>query len=58
DTMVVEVGTTDNTDHIVAKHNQVGCRLPVVEHYKPQSYAQTLPGTCPSDMTAYTLSIL
>ncbi|GKC54907.1 hypothetical protein Tco_1077652 [Tanacetum coccineum] len=50
----VEVGTTDNTGHTAVEHNQVGCRLPVVEHCKPQPYAQTLSGTCPSDMTVYT----
>ncbi|GJS83210.1 hypothetical protein Tco_0749751 [Tanacetum coccineum] len=54
----VEVGTADNTGHTTAEHNQVGCRLPAVEHIKPQPYAQTLPGTCPSDMTAYTPSTL
>ncbi|GKB34484.1 hypothetical protein Tco_0879426, partial [Tanacetum coccineum] len=42
DTVVVEVGTADNTDHTVVEHNQVGCRLPAVEHYKPQLCAQTL----------------
>ncbi|GJU64057.1 hypothetical protein Tco_1245892 [Tanacetum coccineum] len=56
--VVAEVGTADNTDHTVAEHNQVGCKLPAVEHCKPQPYAQTLPGTCPSDMTAYTSSSL
>ncbi|GJV21614.1 hypothetical protein Tco_1370634 [Tanacetum coccineum] len=54
DTVRAEVGTTDNTDHTMAEHNQVGCKLPAVEHYKPQPYAQTHPGTCPSDMTTYT----
>nr|GEU59897.1 retrovirus-related Pol polyprotein from transposon TNT 1-94 [Tanacetum cinerariifolium] len=49
-----EVGTADNTGHTVADYNQVGCRLPAVEHCKPHPYAQTLPGTCPSDMTVYT----
>ncbi|GJX48994.1 ribonuclease H-like domain-containing protein [Tanacetum coccineum] len=58
DTAVVAVGTADNIDHIAAEHNQVGCRLPAVEHCKPHPYAQTLTGTCPSDMTAYTLSSL
>ncbi|GKC83794.1 hypothetical protein Tco_1139511, partial [Tanacetum coccineum] len=58
DTVVVEVGTADNTDHIAAEHNQVGCRLPIVEHCKPQPCAQTLPSTCPSDMTTYTPSAL
>ncbi|GJU00086.1 putative reverse transcriptase domain-containing protein [Tanacetum coccineum] len=53
DTVVAEVGTVDNTGHTAAKHNQVGCKLPVLEHYKPQPYAQTLPDTCLSDMTAY-----
>nr|GFC25946.1 hypothetical protein [Tanacetum cinerariifolium] len=51
---VVEVGTADNTGHTMIEHTQVGCRLPAVEHYKPQSCARTLPGTCPSDMTVYT----
>ncbi|GKF11688.1 hypothetical protein Tco_0049614, partial [Tanacetum coccineum] len=51
------VGTADNTGHTAAEHNQVGCRLPALEHCKPQPYAQTLPGTCPSDMTAYTPSL-
>ncbi|GKF80363.1 hypothetical protein Tco_0238965, partial [Tanacetum coccineum] len=41
DTVVAEVGTTDSTGHTVAEHNQV--RLPIVEHYKPQPYAQTHP---------------
>ncbi|GKF19789.1 hypothetical protein Tco_0068427 [Tanacetum coccineum] len=58
DTMVAKVGTADNTGHTTAEHNQVGCRLSAVEHCKPQPYAQTLPGTCPSDMTAYTPSAL
>ncbi|GJZ87266.1 hypothetical protein Tco_0658876 [Tanacetum coccineum] len=57
DTMVAE-GTADNTGHTVAEHNQVGCRLPVVEYCKPQLYARTLPGACPSDMIAYTPSAL
>ncbi|GKC47147.1 hypothetical protein Tco_1064869, partial [Tanacetum coccineum] len=56
DIMVAEVGTANNTDHTAVEHNQVGCRLHVVEHCKPQPYAQTLPGTCLSDMTAYTSS--
>nr|GFA49948.1 hypothetical protein [Tanacetum cinerariifolium] len=47
------VGTVD---HIAAEHKQAGCILPAVEHCKPQACAQTLPGTCPSDMTAYTPS--
>ncbi|GJR07804.1 hypothetical protein Tco_0790456 [Tanacetum coccineum] len=55
---VVEVGTTDNTGHTTDEPNQVGCRLPAVEHCKPQPYAQTLPRTYPSDMTAYTPSAL
>ncbi|GKD73906.1 hypothetical protein Tco_1332188, partial [Tanacetum coccineum] len=54
DTAVVEVGTADNIGHTVAEHNQVGCRLPTVEHYKLQPCAQTLPDTCPCDMTTYT----
>ncbi|GKF81659.1 hypothetical protein Tco_0240261 [Tanacetum coccineum] len=58
DTVVAKVGTAENTDHTTAEHNQVGCRLPVVEHCKPQPYSQTLTGTCPSDMTAYTSSAL
>ncbi|GKA62169.1 hypothetical protein Tco_0761688 [Tanacetum coccineum] len=53
-----KAGTADNTDHTMAEHNQVGCRLPVVEHCIPQPYAQTLPSTCPDDMTAYTPSSL
>ncbi|GJU10105.1 hypothetical protein Tco_1132501 [Tanacetum coccineum] len=53
-----EVGTADNIDHTTAEHNQVGCRLPAVEHCKPHPYAQTLPGNYPSDMTAYTPSSL
>ncbi|GKC41201.1 hypothetical protein Tco_1058923 [Tanacetum coccineum] len=57
DTVVAE-GTVDNTGHTVAKHNQVGCRLLVVDTRKPQPYARILPGTCPSDMTAYTTSSL
>ncbi|GKD64148.1 hypothetical protein Tco_1306256 [Tanacetum coccineum] len=56
--MVAEVGTANNSGHTAAEHSQVGCRLPAVEHYKPQPYAQTLLGTCPSDMTAYTPSAL
>nr|GEW92968.1 hypothetical protein [Tanacetum cinerariifolium] len=47
-----------HTVHTVAEHSQAGCRLPVVEHYKPQPYAQTLHDTCPSDMTANTPSAL
>ncbi|GJS21615.1 putative reverse transcriptase domain-containing protein [Tanacetum coccineum] len=35
DTVVAEVGTADNTGHTAAKHNQVGCKLPVLEHYNP-----------------------
>ncbi|GJZ45846.1 hypothetical protein Tco_0593442 [Tanacetum coccineum] len=35
DTVVVEVGTADNTGHTMVEHTQVGCRLPVVEYYKP-----------------------
>ncbi|GJT30083.1 hypothetical protein Tco_0910358, partial [Tanacetum coccineum] len=58
DTVVAEVGTTDSTGHTAAEHNQVGCRLLAVEHYKPQPYAQTLPGTCPRDMTVYNPSVL
>ncbi|GKE95165.1 hypothetical protein Tco_1580020, partial [Tanacetum coccineum] len=58
DTVVAEVGTTDNTSHTVVEHTQVGFRLPAVEHYKPQPCAQTLPSTCPSDMTSYTPSAL
>ncbi|GJR31926.1 hypothetical protein Tco_1108158 [Tanacetum coccineum] len=58
DTMVAEVGTADNTSHTMVEHTQVGCRLPVVEHYKPQPCAQTLPSTYPSDMTVYTPSAL
>ncbi|GKB52335.1 hypothetical protein Tco_0903088 [Tanacetum coccineum] len=45
DTVVAEVGTANNTSHIAAEHNQVGCRLPAVEHCKPQPYVQTLLGT-------------
>ncbi|GKB38832.1 hypothetical protein Tco_0883774, partial [Tanacetum coccineum] len=56
--MVAEVGIADSTGHTVVGRNQVGCRLPVVEHYKPQPYAQTLRDTCPSDMTVYTPSAL
>ncbi|GJU73079.1 hypothetical protein Tco_1264484 [Tanacetum coccineum] len=48
------VGIADNTGHTMAEHSQVGCRLLAVEHCKPQPCAQTLPGTCPNDMTAYT----
>ncbi|GKB91360.1 hypothetical protein Tco_0963632, partial [Tanacetum coccineum] len=58
DTVVAEVGTTDNISHTAVEHNQVGCRLLALEDYKPQPCAQTLPGTCPSDMTACTLSAL
>ncbi|GKG36906.1 hypothetical protein Tco_0447079, partial [Tanacetum coccineum] len=54
DTVVVEVGTADYTGHTVVEHTQVGCRLPAVVHYKPQPCVQTLPSTCPSDMTVYT----
>nr|GEZ14110.1 hypothetical protein [Tanacetum cinerariifolium] len=52
--MVGEVDTADSTGHTAAEHSQAGCRLLAVEHCKPQSYAQTLHGTCPSGMTAYT----
>ncbi|GKC45215.1 hypothetical protein Tco_1062937, partial [Tanacetum coccineum] len=31
----LELGTADNTDHTVAKHNHVGYRLPTVERCKP-----------------------
>nr|GFA22544.1 hypothetical protein [Tanacetum cinerariifolium] len=41
-----------------AEHNQAGCRLPTVEHYKPQPCTQILHGNCPSDITFYTLSAL
>ncbi|GKE83089.1 hypothetical protein Tco_1553089, partial [Tanacetum coccineum] len=58
DIVVAEVGTADSTDHTMVEHTQVGCRLPALEHYKHQPYAQTLPGTCPNDMTAYTPSAL
>ncbi|GKF47414.1 hypothetical protein Tco_0137216, partial [Tanacetum coccineum] len=58
DTVVAKVSTADNTGHTTTEHNQVGCRFPVVKHYKPQPYAQTLSGICPSDMTAYTPSTL
>ncbi|GJU70574.1 hypothetical protein Tco_1256833 [Tanacetum coccineum] len=58
DIVVAKVGTIDSTGHIVAEHDQLCCRLPAVEHYKPQPCARTLPGTCPSDMTAYTPSAL
>ncbi|GJU92957.1 hypothetical protein Tco_1317713 [Tanacetum coccineum] len=58
DTVVREAGTADNTGHTAAEHNQVDCKLPALEYCKPQAYAQTLPGTCPSDMTAYTPSAL
>ncbi|GKB97408.1 hypothetical protein Tco_0983545, partial [Tanacetum coccineum] len=54
--VMAEVGTANNTDHTVAEHIQTGYRLPEVEHCKPQPCAQTLPGTCPNDMTAYTPS--
>ncbi|GJR31498.1 hypothetical protein Tco_1107730 [Tanacetum coccineum] len=57
-TVVAEVGTADSTGHTVVERNQVGCRLPAVEHYKPQPYAQILHDICPSDMTAYTPSAL
>ncbi|GJR65143.1 hypothetical protein Tco_0011208 [Tanacetum coccineum] len=58
DTVVREAGTADNTGHTAAEHNQVDCKLPALEYCKPQPYAQTLPSTCPSDMTAYTPSAL
>ncbi|GKA17645.1 hypothetical protein Tco_0697482 [Tanacetum coccineum] len=58
DTVVAEVGTADNIGHTMAEHTQVGCRLPAVEHYKPQPCARTLPDTCPSDMIADTPSAL
>ncbi|GJX81994.1 hypothetical protein Tco_0331475 [Tanacetum coccineum] len=44
DTVMMEVGTAANTDHTAAEHNQMGCRLPAVEHCKLQPYAQTLHG--------------
>nr|GEZ92415.1 hypothetical protein [Tanacetum cinerariifolium] len=56
DTVVAVVGIANNTDHTMAEHNQVGCRLLVVEHCKPQPCAQTFPNTCLSDMIAYTSS--
>nr|GEU44857.1 hypothetical protein [Tanacetum cinerariifolium] len=54
----IQVDTADNIAHTVVEHTQVGYRLPAVEHYKLQSCAQTLPSTCPSDMTVYTPSAL
>ncbi|GJR37909.1 hypothetical protein Tco_1213593 [Tanacetum coccineum] len=39
DTVVAEVGAAYNTDHTAAEHNQVGCRIPTVEHCKLQPYA-------------------
>ncbi|GKG50868.1 hypothetical protein Tco_0538992, partial [Tanacetum coccineum] len=54
----VVVGTADSTGHTTAERSQVGCRLPIVEHYKPQPYAQTLHDTCPNDMIVYTPSAL
>nr|GFA94216.1 hypothetical protein [Tanacetum cinerariifolium] len=53
-----KVGIADNTGHNVVEHTQVGCRLPIVQQYKPPPCAQTLPGTYPSDMTVYTPSAL
>ncbi|GKA34212.1 hypothetical protein Tco_0720641 [Tanacetum coccineum] len=44
DTVVAEMGTADNIGHTTAEHNQVGCRLPAVEHCKPQPYAQNNSG--------------
>ncbi|GKE04970.1 hypothetical protein Tco_1396988, partial [Tanacetum coccineum] len=58
DTMMAEAGTADNTGHTAVEHIQVGCRLPALEHCKPQPCARTLPSTYPSDMTAYTSSAL
>ncbi|GKE80503.1 hypothetical protein Tco_1550503 [Tanacetum coccineum] len=52
DTMVAEVGTANNTYHTTAEHNQVGYKLPAVEHCKPWPCAQILQHTCPNDMTA------
>nr|GEX80542.1 hypothetical protein [Tanacetum cinerariifolium] len=49
-----KVDTANSTDHTAPEHSQTGCRLPAVEHYNPQPYAQTLHGTYPSGMTAYT----
>ncbi|GJV82986.1 hypothetical protein Tco_1522884 [Tanacetum coccineum] len=57
-TVVAEMGTADSTGRTIVGRNQVGCRLPTVEHYKPQLYAQTLYDICPIDMTAYTPSAL
>ncbi|GJS48207.1 hypothetical protein Tco_0329813 [Tanacetum coccineum] len=51
-----EVGTIDNIGHTAVDHIQVGYRLPVVEHYKPQPFAQIPHHTCPSDKTAYKTS--
>ncbi|GKA19023.1 hypothetical protein Tco_0698938 [Tanacetum coccineum] len=58
DIVVAEVGTADSNGHTMAGHTQVGCRLPALEHYKPQPCARTLHGTYPSDITAYTSSAL
>nr|GEX59979.1 hypothetical protein [Tanacetum cinerariifolium] len=58
DIVVADVGTADNTDHTTAEHNEVGCRLSVMGRCKSLPCAQTLPGTCLGDMTAYTLSAL
>ncbi|GKG08399.1 hypothetical protein Tco_0334231, partial [Tanacetum coccineum] len=54
DIVVAEVGTADSSGHTMARHTQVGCRLPALEHYKPQPCARTLHGTYPGDMTTYT----
>ncbi|GKG64904.1 hypothetical protein Tco_0665778, partial [Tanacetum coccineum] len=39
------MGNATNSCRLETDHNQVGCRLPAVEHYKPHPYAQTLLGT-------------
>ncbi|GKA71483.1 retrovirus-related pol polyprotein from transposon TNT 1-94 [Tanacetum coccineum] len=54
--IIYDLGVTEGEVGIV--DSQVGCRIPGLEHYKPQPCARTLTGTCPSDMTAYTLSAL
>ncbi|GJW70950.1 hypothetical protein Tco_0127867 [Tanacetum coccineum] len=50
--------TAGSTSRIGAEHNQVGCKHPVMEHYKLLPCAQRHPGTYPSDMSICTPSSL
>ncbi|GJW74596.1 hypothetical protein Tco_0133966 [Tanacetum coccineum] len=55
---VAAVGTVDSTNHTAVEHVQVGCKLPIVEHCKPQPCARILQHIYPTDTTAYKSSSL